>query len=107
MCRKWAAAAAAPLLPELSLRPPGVMIHPPPAPPLVLALHPPGVLHKSQINKIQFPSKYRLVHMVVDWVRLTTFRRVFHNLPNPAWADGNLAELAGKLGKMVEHPNQS
>ena len=24
-----------------------------------------------------------------------------------AWADGNLAEAAGQLGKMVEHRNQS
>ena len=32
---------------------------------------------------------------------------VFHCLPNSAWADGNLAELAGQQGKMVEHPNQS
>ena len=33
--------------------------------------------------------------------------RVFHCLPNSAWADGNLAEAAGQLGKMVEHRNQS
>ena len=28
-------------------------------------------------------------------------------LPNSAWADGNLAEAAGQMGKKVEHPNQS
>ena len=31
--------------------------------------------------------------------------RVFHCLPNSAWADGNLAEGAGQVGKMVEHRN--
>ena len=30
-----------------------------------------------------------------------------HCLPDSAWADGNLAELAEQLGKMVEYPNQS
>ena len=30
-----------------------------------------------------------------------------HCLPNSAWADGNLAEETGQLGKMVEHPNPS
>ena len=29
---------------------------------------------------------------------------MFHPLPGSAWADGNLAELAEQLGKMVEHP---
>ena len=33
--------------------------------------------------------------------------RVFHYLPDSAWADGNLAEAAGQLGKMVEHRNLS
>ena len=32
---------------------------------------------------------------------------VLHCLPDSAWADGNLAEAAGELGKMVEHRNQS
>ena len=32
---------------------------------------------------------------------------MFHCLPDSAWADGKLAEAAGQLGKMVEHPNQS
>ena len=32
---------------------------------------------------------------------------MFHCLPNYAWADGNVAEAAGQLGKMVEHPNPS
>ena len=32
---------------------------------------------------------------------------MFHCLPNSAWADWNLAEVAVQLGKMVEHPNQS
>ena len=32
---------------------------------------------------------------------------MFHCLPDSAWADGNLAEGAVQLGKMVEHPNQS
>ena len=32
---------------------------------------------------------------------------MFHCLPDSAWADGNLAEAAGQLGKMVEHKNQS
>ena len=31
---------------------------------------------------------------------------MFNCLPDSAWADGNLAEAAGQLGKMVEHPNQ-
>ena len=26
--------------------------------------------------------------------------------PNSAWANGSLAEVAGQLGKMVEHPDQ-
>ena len=30
---------------------------------------------------------------------------MFHCLPNSAWADGNLAERAGQVGKMVEHRN--
>ena len=32
---------------------------------------------------------------------------MFHHLPNFAWADGNLAEAAGQLGKMGEHRNPS
>ena len=33
---------------------------------------------------------------------------MFHYcLPYSAWADGNFAEAAGQLVKMVEHPNQS
>ena len=32
---------------------------------------------------------------------------MFHCLPDSAWADGNLAEVAGQLGKMLEHRNQS
>ena len=32
---------------------------------------------------------------------------MFHCLPDSAWADGNLAEAAGQLGKMVVHRNQS
>ena len=32
---------------------------------------------------------------------------MFHCLPNSAWADWNLAEVAVQLGKTVEHPNQS
>ena len=32
---------------------------------------------------------------------------MFHCLPDSAWADGNLAEAAGQLGKMVEHRNHS
>ena len=44
---------------------------------------------------------YRLSHLLVDCVRLNC-------LPDSAWADGNLAEVAGQLGKMVvEHPYQS
>ena len=31
----------------------------------------------------------------------------FNRLPGSAWADRNLPELSGQLGKMVEHPNQS
>ena len=34
-----------------------------------------------------------------NWVGLTRI------LVIPAWADGSLAELAGKLNKMMEHPN--
>ena len=32
---------------------------------------------------------------------------MFHCLPSSDWADGNWAEVAVQLGKMVEHPNQS
>ena len=32
---------------------------------------------------------------------------MFHCLPDSARADGNLAEAAGQLGKMVVHRNQS
>ena len=32
---------------------------------------------------------------------------MFHCLPDSAWADGNLAEAARLLGKLVEHINQS
>ena len=31
---------------------------------------------------------------------------MFFLLPDSAWANGNLAEAAGQLGNMVEHPNQ-
>ena len=32
---------------------------------------------------------------------------MLHCLPDSAWADGNLAEVAGQLDKRVEHLNQS
>ena len=32
---------------------------------------------------------------------------MFHCLPDSAWVDGNLVEVARQRGKMVEHPNQS
>ena len=32
---------------------------------------------------------------------------MFRCLPNSAWSDWNLAEVAVQLGKMVAHPNQS
>ena len=32
---------------------------------------------------------------------------IFISLPGSAWADGSLAELAGQLGNLMEHPNQS
>ena len=32
---------------------------------------------------------------------------MFHCLPESAWADGNLTESAGHLGKMMEHRNRS
>ena len=32
---------------------------------------------------------------------------MFHYLHDSAWADGNLTEAAGQLGKLVEHANQS
>ena len=32
---------------------------------------------------------------------------MFHCQLNSAWADGNLAEAAGQIGKIAEHPNQS
>ena len=32
---------------------------------------------------------------------------MLHCLPSFAWADGNLAEAAVQLDKMMEHPNQS
>ena len=31
----------------------------------------------------------------------------FHCLPGSLWADGDLAELSGQLGEMVEHTNQT
>ena len=43
---------------------------------------------------------YRVSHLLKDWVGLN-----FEC--STAWADGNLAEVAGQPGKMVEHPNQS
>ena len=51
---------------------------------------------------------YRASHVLVDWVLSTWISSVpLHCLPDSAWADGNLAEAAGQLGKMVEHRNQS
>ena len=45
---------------------------------------------------------------IVSWTGLRWLEfLVFHCLPNSALADGNLAEVAGQMGKMVEHPNQS
>ena len=32
---------------------------------------------------------------------------MFHYLPNYAWANENLAGLAGQPGKVSEHPDQS
>ena len=32
---------------------------------------------------------------------------MFHFLPSSACADGNLAELVGQLGNVVEYPNKS
>ena len=32
---------------------------------------------------------------------------MFHCLPDSAWADGNLAEAARQLGKLVEHKSKS
>ena len=32
---------------------------------------------------------------------------MFHYLPDSSWADGNLAEAARQLGKLVEHRNKS
>ena len=37
----------------------------------------------------------------------TGFSWLWFRMPNSARADGNLAEAAGQLGKMVEHRNQS
>ena len=52
-----------------------------------------------------FPSRY--IQGVPSargqgWVNLN-----FECFANSAWADGNLAEAAGQMGKMVEHPNQN
>ena len=33
--------------------------------------------------------------------------RVFHCLPTSVWADGNLAEAAGQVSKLVEQEEQS
>ena len=41
----------------------------------------------------------------VGWVDLDFESSIHHYLPDFAWADGNLAEGAGLLGKMVENPN--
>ena len=46
-------------------------------------------------------------YLLVDWVELIIKLSVTHGLPNSAWGDGNLAEVAGQLVKIVEHPNQS
>ena len=40
------------------------------------------------------------------WVGLTWIL-FFHCLPSSAWANGNLADVAGQLGKMVEQSDQS
>ena len=40
------------------------------------------------------------------WVGLTWIL-IVHCLSDSTWADGTLAEEAGKLGTMMEHPNQS
>ena len=41
-----------------------------------------------------------------SWTRLGLLEfLVFHCLPNSAWADGNLAEVAGQLSKMGGTPN--
>ena len=46
--------------------------------------------------------------MVVDlgWVDFDR-RHSSVRPPGSSWAEGNLTESAGQLGKMVEHPNQS
>ena len=50
-------------------------------------------------NSNKTKETYRVSHLHVGWVgRLTSMS---------VWADGNLAEEAGNLGKRMEHPNQS
>ena len=40
------------------------------------------------------------LHLLVDWIMLTMILLV----PNSAWDNGNMAEAARELRKMVEHP---
>ena len=52
-------------------------------------------------------ARFYRVGMVVGYrVGLTLYFDI-RCLPSPAWADGHLAELAGLVGIIVEHPNQS
>ena len=52
---------------------------------------------------------YRVAHLVADpgWVDLDFECSTVCPIqrPNSAWADGNLAEKAGQVGKMVKHRN--
>ena len=45
---------------------------------------------------------YKVSHAVAD---LGLDYLVWHSLPNSAWVEVNLAEVAWQVGKMVEHQN--
>ena len=59
---------------------------------------------KDQHLEFRFDTGSGIKRNILYMVNLVAVDRVwpFHYLPRSVWADGNLAELAGQLAKIVE-----
>ena len=63
------------------------------------------VIPSTVLHSVYWPSRECFIwsETWISWLGIW----VLHYLPDFDWADGNLAEAAGQLGKIVEHQNQS